>query len=124
MYDFYLSETESKRYLKGEHTMNIRHIFEHDERIENIFDLPCMERQKSFYGKAKVIETNYGRYLLSYDTVVCGLMYGGLFIKYWNDWSATTAKHINSFCKYTRIGNGFNKKEWLNLPEKMDSAKG
>lgn len=38
---------------------------------EKIFDLPCFDRRKSFYGKAQVIEQANGEKLLrSYETIV------------------------------------------------------
>ena len=53
---------------------------------------------KSFYRKAKVIETADGRkQLKSYDTIVCEITAGGEFVKLWNGYSVTTARHINAF---------------------------
>lgn len=73
----------------------------------------------SYYGKAKVIELDNIKYLKSYNTVVCAIS-NGEFIRYWDDYSATTIKHINDFCRQ----NGFNtlsKKEWLSIEVSNES---
>ena len=111
MYDFYLTMEENNYYKRGENT-NFKTI--DGEKVIEIFDLPAT-RQKSYYGKAKVITTEKARYLLSYNTIICRLSFGGEFRKLWDGWSATTAKHINDFMIFTRFGNGFTKKEWENL---------
>ena len=111
MYDYYLNQAENKYYLTGENAVEIHFS---NESITEIFDLPST-KQKSYYGKAKIIRTNKARYLLSYDTIICRLSFGGEFRKLWDGWSATTAKHINDFMKFTKFGRGFTKKEWLNL---------
>ena len=71
--------------------------------------------QKSYYRKAYVLQDEHGNvFLQSYDTVVCGIV-GGVFVRYWNDYSVTTQNHINDFrtlYSLSRIG----KKEWLNIP--------
>ena len=83
---------------------------------EHIFDLPCTDGRKSFYGKAKIIECKEGRYLQSYDTIVCFLSYGGTFEKLWDGYSATTMRHINSFMDF--IGwNEYGGKTWWNSLE-------
>ena len=111
MYDFYLNREENNYYKRGEN-VNFKTI--DGENVTEIFDLPATS-QKSYYGKAKIIKTEKARYLLSYDTIICRLSFGGEFRKLWDDWSKTTAKHINDFMRFTRFGNGFNKKEWENL---------
>ena len=111
MYDFYLNREENN-YYKRDKTSNFKTI--DGENVTEIFDLPAIN-QKSYYGKAKVITTEKARYLLSYDTIICRLSFGGEFRKLWDGWSATTAKHINDFMRFTRFGCGFNKKEWGNL---------
>ena len=98
MYDFYLTKDENNYYNN-----------------RNFIDIPAIG-QKSFYGKAKFIDYRNGFIgCLSYDTIVC--VYNpntGEFYRTWDDWSATTAKHFNSFLNYYGM-RGFNKKEWLNL---------
>ena len=66
--------------------------------------------QKSYYGKATVIELSNVKYLKSYDTIVCYLVNNTLY-KSWNDYSATTMKHINSFLKANNMDT-ISKKEW------------
>ncbi len=64
----------------------------------HIWELPCYDSCKSFYGKAHVIEDNDGNaYLQSYDTFVCFIDPTGRFHRTWSGWSATTQRHINSF---------------------------
>lgn len=71
--------------------------------------------QKSFYGKAVVTVYNSDFVVLtSYKTDVAAIV-DGEFVRLWEDWSATTAKHVNEF----RMQNGFetiNKTDWLKLP--------
>lgn len=111
MYDFYMTKNENNYYKRSE---NANFFTVNGEKVTEIFDLPAT-RQKSYYGKAKVIVTEKARYLLSYETIICRFSYDGEFRKLWNDWSSTTEKHINDFMRFVRLGNGFNKKEWTNL---------
>lgn len=85
------------------------------ETITNEFELPCYDRCESFYGKARVIETEKGRYLQSYDTIVCYLSYGGSFVKLWDNYSVTTMRHINSFMDFVRWNHCGGKKWWDTL---------
>ena len=75
---------------------------------KKIYDLPCLDSRKSFYGKAKVIETEDGEKLLqSYNTIVCKINAAGEFVRLWSGESATTMRHINSFIMFFGIqGNG------------------
>lgn len=69
--------------------------------MENIlmYELfPRYDSRKSFYGKAKVLETDSGVYLCSYDTLVCGIE-DGVFKRFWAGYSATTMRHVNEFAK-------------------------
>lgn len=53
--------------------------------MKKIFDLPVCgsDRAKSFYGKAKVIETENGEKVLqSYNTFVCRITAGGAVRSY------------------------------------------
>ena len=73
--------------------------------------------QKSFYKKA-MVEYDEGRYYLySYGTCVCSCsVYGQDFKRYWADWSATTARHINAFrTHYAKLPH-INKRDWVDLP--------
>ena len=64
-----------------------------------IYDLPVMQgREKSFYGKAKVIEEDNGEKVLqSYNTRVCRITSSGEFVRMWSGYSVTTMRHINNF---------------------------
>ena len=98
-----------------------------DRRITKVFnsarivvdELTAVGR-KSFYGKARIahVESKSGRIyeiLISYNTAVCMLDSAGRFIRLWNGYSATTAKHIARFMD--RYGlHGVNKADWLNMP--------
>lgn len=79
-----------------------------------IYELPATT-QKSYYQKAKVVVTDSGKTLLrSYDTIVAGILSDGSVHRYWNGYSATTAKHVNDF--FRLFGKRpVNKREWLNM---------
>lgn len=78
------------------------------------YELTPRDSRKSFYGKAIVIEQENGDLALqSYSTIVLIKKPDGKLIRTWDGWSATTGRHIASFC-------GLNKKEYLKLP--LDSA--
>lgn len=79
---------------------------------------PRYDCRKSFYGKALVIETPRGVFLRSYDTIVCGIVPapdGGLFVRFWDDWSVTTARHIREFCRQNDFP-AISSREWNELP--------
>ena len=104
MYDYYLNREENKYFAN-----------------RNFIDIPAIG-QKSFYGKAKFVKYKNGFIgCLSYDTIVC--IYNpntGEFYKTWNNWSATTAKHINSFLAMFGLPK-LTKKQWFELPIKDKS---
>ena len=78
-------------------------------KVVNVYEVCPVGNQKSFYGKAHLLELSNGmRVLKSYDTLIL-VKDGKRFLKLWDDWSATTGKHIYSFC-------GMRKKTWDNLP--------
>ena len=72
--------------------------------ITNVYELDAIHtRQKSFYGKAKVVVTDcsndvfyalysYGTLVLSVDVNVSGLICAR---KLWDGYSATTLRHVN-----------------------------
>ena len=63
------------------------------------YDLPAT-RQKSFYGKARIIEDVNGEiFLRSYDTLVAYINKAGEFIRLWDGYSVTTMNHVNDFFK-------------------------
>ena len=71
--------------------------------MKKIFDLPVCgyDRAKSFYGKAKIIETENGEKVLqSYNTFVCRITAAGRFVRMWGGYSATTMRHVNSFLSF------------------------
>ena len=86
----------------------------------NTFDLIPNNGRKSFYGKAKVTVIGNRAILKSYDTIVCEInTKSGAFKRYWNGWSATTARHIDAFCTTFGKSRGLCKGEWLALPVKQ-----
>lgn len=74
---------------------------------------------KSFYNKCFVIMITDGdrvisKTLYSYDTPILTEKNGETF-RHWDDWSATTGRHIAAF-------NGMNKKQYDALPYKSYSC--
>lgn len=61
------------------------------------FELSPVSGQKSFYGKAKVIEESGVSKLLSYDTIVAEYNSSTKEIKINGWYSDTTMRHINAF---------------------------
>lgn len=56
---------------------------------------------KSFYGKAKILESNTGIYkLLSYDTEVASYNRVTNKMNVYGWYSLTTSRHINAFLEY------------------------
>lgn len=83
--------------------------------VEKIFDLPCMDGRKSFYGKAKVIECENGSKILqSYDTYVLKITSDRDVVKLWDGESATTMRHINSFLQFYGK-NKISVKDWRKM---------
>ena len=71
-----------------------------------MYDLKPNNRQKSFYGKAKVIEYDNGVIQLkSYDTIVAQVQ-NGKFERLWDGYSATTMRHVNAFIDMLGIDGG------------------
>lgn len=66
-----------------------------------IFGLTPTNGRKSFYGKAKAIETDDGnKILLSYNTQVLKIDKSGELLKLWNGKSNTTTAHIKAFFEF------------------------
>ena len=62
----------------------------------NIYE-PTPRNRKSFYGKCAVYERDDGeKALRSYDTIVMTRDADGVLHRHWDDWSATTARHISA----------------------------
>lgn len=82
--------------------------FSFSNQVES-FDL-IPHNQKSYYGKARVHVMSDGSCLLrSYATIVAKISPDGQIHRLWGGWSATTGKHIKSFC-------GLNKAQFASLP--------
>lgn len=93
--------------------------------MKKIFDLPVCDydRAKSFYGKAKIIETENGEKVLqSYNTFVCRITAAGRFVRMWGGYSATTMRHVNSFLFFYDI-NGGGKAWWDMQPVETEKPK-
>jgi hypothetical protein len=58
---------------------------------------PCYENQKSFYGKAEVIDTPTSKILKSYGTTVAEICKTSDKFFIYNCQSNTTVRHINEF---------------------------
>ena len=72
-----------------------------------IYELQPNDNRKNFYGKAKIICKDNGEiYLKSYDTEVCKIIPGGVFVRLWDGYSATTMRHVNAFIDYFHIPGG------------------
>ena len=80
-----------------------------------ITELVPVDHHKSFYGKAVQIQRGRTYYLKSYNTIVCAITPSGKVKRYWNYWSATTARHVDSFMKMHDLP-GINKAQWLKIP--------
>lgn len=76
--------------------------------------VPICDNAKSFYGKAIVIQKHNGDLeLKSYETIVARVSEGKLY-RLWDGYSATTMRHIKSFCELCRVDHG-DKKWWTSL---------
>lgn len=73
-----------------------------------------VDGRKSFYGKAYVQREGYALVLYSYDTKVCSCVNGNI-VKHWNNYSATTMRHVNAFVQYCGLPGG-GKAWWMKLP--------
>ena len=75
-----------------------------------IYELTPTNGQASFYGKARVVIDDEGtETLISYDTPIIERTADGKLNRLWfGDWTATTGRHIKSFC-------GLNKKQFMEL---------
>lgn len=79
-----------------------------------MFELRPINGRKSFYGKASVIEKDNGDIeLRSYNTIVARIR-NGKFERLWDNYSATTMNHINSFIDTYGVSGG-GKAWWISL---------
>ena len=73
--------------------------------------LTPIDSHKSFYGKAYVLVDDSGNETLySYGTPVMRREPNGKHVRLWDDYSATTMRHIISFC-----GFSISKRDWLKM---------
>ena len=69
--------------------------------------------QKSFYGKAHVVNDGRFMYLKSYGTFVLRFdPQTGELARLWHGYSDTTMRHVNAFCRLFNL-SGICKREWL-----------
>ena len=70
-----------------------------------VYELKPTNGQKSFYGKATVkINDDGSETLYSYGTPIIRRSADGDLVKIWDDWTATTGKHIKAFCGLNKAG--------------------
>lgn len=71
------------------------------------YELIPTDGRKSFYGKAVVmVEGNGTETLYSYNTPIIKRLVSGELVKLWSGWSATTGRHIKTFCGLNKAGFG------------------
>ena len=79
-------------------------------KVVRISALIPRDSHKSFYGKAIVRDYDNGTSVLrSYATDVIRRNADGSLTRLWGGWSATTGRHVASFC-------GINKAVWDKMP--------
>ena len=78
---------------------------------------PLHENVKSYYGKAVIVETDYMRYLYSYDTLVVAVSFETDTIVLHNEyaWSLTTLRHIKEFLQQQHGKPKYTKAELLKI---------
>lgn len=77
----------------------------------NIIELHPIDNRKSFYGKALVIREGNRYALRSYSTIVCAWDDDKKeFTRYWDGYSVTTMRHVNSFMRF--LGFSLGGKAW------------
>ena len=75
-----------------------------------LYELIPTDSRKSFYGKAIVeVDGDGTETLYSYGTKIISKDGKGNLTRFYDGWTATTGRHIRSFC-------GLNKAEFLDLP--------
>lgn len=85
----------------------------------SVEDLNGGNVQRSFYGKARIANYENGgkllTFLISYNTAVAMLDSKGRFVRLWNGYSATTAKHLARFMDRYGLPHVY-KADWLSMP--------
>ena len=71
-----------------------------------VFFLTPYDSHKSFYGKARVIETATTKDLISYSTRVATFNKTTQQLKLFGFYSATTMRHIRAFITYLGLPSG------------------
>ena len=80
-----------------------------------MFECPTMGLRKSFYGNAQICHDVSGIDVLnSYNRPVCMVAHDGRFVRLWDGWSATTARHVNAFRMFHNMPK-ISKSEWFDL---------
>ena len=104
-YTGYTNEKTDKRFYKN--------LFKYVDELEPIYD-----SHKSFNRRAYVARDYEKRmtYLISYNTIVCGLDDNHLFFKFWDGYSATTMRHVREFMRQNSFPEGMTKKLWDAIP--------
>ena len=104
------SFTNAAAHLYDIHAIEIEKLEkEEEENKMRKYELTPTDGRKSFYGKAVVIVADNGtETLYSYGTPIIKRLVSGELVKLWNDWTATTGRHIKAFC-------GLSKAEYMSL---------
>ena len=76
----------------------------------NKTQLKKTETGTAVYNNAYYEETERGYDLVSYTTYVAGIV-SGEFVRYWEEYSATTMRHVNSFLVHFKREK-ITKKQW------------
>lgn len=77
------------------------------KNVSRVYDLrpELGNSRKSFYGKASVaIDADGNEYLFSYGTKIMARFADGTLVRFWDDWSTTTGRHIKAFCGLNKAG--------------------
>lgn len=81
----------------------------YNNRTTKFYALKPTDSHKSFYGKAIVqVHEDGSETLISYGTEIITRTPDGTLIPLYNDWTATTGRHVKAFC-------GLNKAEYFKL---------
>ncbi len=85
--------------------------------VTSVTDLIPARSQKSFYGKAKVLQGDDGNiYLQSYATIVCYIDSEKKLHRLWDGESRTTMNHVDSFVReFLGYRCGMGVAEWRKL---------
>lgn len=104
------SFTNAAAHLYDIHATEIEKLEkEEEENKMRKYELTPTDGRKSFYGKTVVIVADNGtETLYSYGTPIIKRLVSGELVKLWNDWTATTGRHIKAFC-------GLSKAEYMSL---------